>query len=73
MAPLLVVIIVLAAALLVVTAYMEWIGVMNLFTSRSAARYRECRHVRVDRSNATERCWRCRHNTLGHPSRLIHH
>jgi hypothetical protein len=62
--PLLAVIIAIGSALLAVTAYMEWIGVMNLFGPRSGSRYDECRHLRgVPFSNHT-RCWSCRHRRL---------
>jgi hypothetical protein len=70
---LLTVIILLGVGLFAVTSYMEWIGVMNLFTSKPAGRYAGCGHVRSNRSSSYERCWRCRHATLGHPTRLIHH
>jgi hypothetical protein len=70
---LLVVIIAMGVVLLVVTSYMEWIGLMNLFTTRCAPRYGECGHVRVMRTGSFESCWRCRHVTITHPSRLIHH
>lgn len=70
---LLAVIIALGLILLVVTAYMEWIGLMSVFTPRSASRYEECHHFRSNRGSQSEVCWRCRHETLGHPSRLIHH
>lgn len=70
---LLAVIVVLGAILLVATVYMECIGVMNVFTRRSAARYAECGHLRAVRPSTCEQCWRCRHQTLAHPSHLIHH
>ena len=70
---LLTVIVVLGVALLAVTAYMEWIGVMSSFGSKSASRYRDCHHFRSNRISPHEKCWQCRHATLGHPSRLIHH
>jgi hypothetical protein len=70
---LLTVIIVLAVGLLAVSAYMEWIGLMNLFTSRAAARYLGCGHVIVNRRDAHESCWRCRHDRIVHPSHLIQH
>lgn len=73
MVPLLAVIITLSVALFLVTSYMEWIGLMDIFGSKSAPRYRDCHHIRSNRTSPYERCWRCRHATLSHPSRLIHH
>ena len=73
MDPLLVVIIALSVALFAVTSYMEWIGLMNLCASNSASRYLGCHHFRSNRTSPFEECWRCRHATLSHPSRLIHH
>ncbi len=70
---LLTVIIAMAVVLLAVTAYMEWIGLMNIFTPRVASRYLACCHFRLNRISPYEECWRCRHSTAGHPSRLIHH
>jgi hypothetical protein len=67
------VIIVMGVALLAVTAYMQWAGVMNLFTSRSAGRYGECGHLCFKRSDPYAQCWRCRPATISHSSRLIHH
>jgi hypothetical protein len=62
--PYLIVIIVLGSALLAVTAFMEWVGVMNLFTPRSASRY-HCGHIRVlPFSSDDARCWNCRHPHL---------
>jgi hypothetical protein len=66
--PILIVIVVLASVLLVVTAYMEWIGVMSLITPRSAARYAACRHLRAWPTTSTHMsCWTCRHGSLRHP------
>ena len=69
------VIVVLAAVLLVVSMGMEWIGIVNLLTPRSSARYTECGHVRIAQAAAGARCWRCRHhhlNHLAHPSAARH-
>jgi hypothetical protein len=65
-AALLTVIIVLAVALLVVTSYMEYIGVMNVFTTRSAPRYTGCGHLKANPTAQTTRCWHCRHPRLEH-------
>lgn len=65
-AALVAVIIVLGGALLAVTAYMEWIGVMNLLTTRSASRYPECGHVKANPTAKTTSCWHCRHVRVEH-------
>lgn len=70
---LLTVIIVLAVGLFVVTAYMEWIGLINIFTPRAGTQYEGCHHYRADPVDQHDECWRCRHATLAHPSRIIHH
>ncbi len=67
---LLAVIIVLGAVLLFVTAYMEWIGVMNLFTPRSGPRYDECGHLKVIITTQHGRCFHCRHQRLEHALHL---
>jgi hypothetical protein len=65
MGPLVVVVIVLGVALLAVTAYMEWVGVMTLFTPRSATRYEACGHIRaLPFATDRTRCWSCRHPHL---------
>lgn len=66
-------IIVLGVSLLTVIAYMEWIGLMNLFASRAADRYPGCGHVHINRTDLHDTCWRCRHSVITHPSRLTHH
>ncbi|HEX3907146.1 MAG TPA: hypothetical protein VHW92_04365 [Mycobacteriales bacterium] len=60
------VIIVLAVALLAVTAYMEWIGVMNLFTMSSKPRYPGCGHLKANPTSQSTRCWHCRHDRFEH-------
>jgi hypothetical protein len=70
---LLAVIVVLGVILLVVTAYMEWIGILNVLTRRSAAHYSGCGHLKAVRPSECDRCWRCRHQTVLHPSHLIPH
>jgi hypothetical protein len=67
------VIIVMGVTLLAVSVYMAWIGLKNVLVRRSTARYSECGHLRLNRSDVHHACWRCRHVLLGHPSRLIHH
>lgn len=71
-AVLLTIIVILATALLLVTGYMEWVGVMNLFTRRSGPRYDECGHFRVVLSSHS-RCWHCRHERLEHALHLPSH
>lgn len=63
-AALVTVIIVLGVALLAASAYMEWIGVMNLFTARSAPRYPDCSHLKANPTSQSNRCWHCRHARL---------
>jgi hypothetical protein len=72
-AALLTVIIVLAVALLVVTGYMEWIGVMTLFTVRSGPRYTGCGHLRVNPTAQSTSCWHCRHARLEHALHIPGH
>jgi len=61
---LLAIIIAIGAVLLAVTAYMEWIGVMNLFTPRSAPRFYDCGHLRGVPFSSHSSCWACRHRRL---------
>jgi hypothetical protein len=63
---LLAVIITLGGALLVVTAYMEWIGLLNIVTTRPGPRYADCGHARINPTSACRSCWRCRHRTVDH-------
>jgi hypothetical protein len=60
------VIIVLGTLLLAVTMFMEWVGVMSLFTPRSGPRYDGCGHLRLIRTATADRCWGCRHARLEH-------
>lgn len=64
------VIIGLGSALLLITAYMEWIGVMNLFTPRTGPRYDGCGHFKVVMTSPHSSCWRCRHARLEHALHL---
>lgn len=73
MSPLLVVIIVLGAALLVTTAYMEWVGVMNVVTPRAGPRHEVCGHLRINPASRDARCWRCRHAAADRALRALHH
>ncbi|HWB66006.1 MAG TPA: hypothetical protein VG708_04165 [Mycobacteriales bacterium] len=62
--------VVLAAALFVVTSYMEWVGILNVLSKRSATRYDECGHLRAwPTSRPYTKCWHCRHVRLEH---LLH-
>jgi hypothetical protein len=70
---LLTIIIVLGGLLLITTAYMEWIGLLNIVTPRGQSRYRECGHLRINPVAAHGRCWRCRHHTLDHLLPPPHH
>jgi hypothetical protein len=65
----LVLIITLSGLLFLATAYMEWVGLLNVLTPRSGPRYPDCGHLRVNPTSAFHSCWRCRHRTLGH---LLH-
>jgi len=66
MTALLIVIITLGTLLLAATAYMEWIGVMNLFATRRTSRYQGCGHLKLNAASLNARCWRCRHSRLDH-------
>jgi hypothetical protein len=66
MTVLLTAIIALGTVLLFVTAYMEWVGVMNLFTTRQGPRYRACQHLRTIPTRRQEHCYRCRHTAIDH-------
>ena len=70
---LLAIIIALGGVLLIVTAYMEWIGLANVLTPRSGPRYAGCRHLRANPVSTHGRCWRCRHRTLDHLLHPLHH
>ena len=72
MAVYLAIIIVLGGALLIVTGYMEWLGLLNVVTPRSGPRYPDCGHLRVNPVSPHHRCWRCRHHTLDHLVNPIH-
>lgn len=70
---LLTIIVVLAAALLLVTGFMEWVGVMNIVTPRSGPRYRDCGHLKFVVTSAQPSCWHCRHARLEHALHLPVH
>jgi hypothetical protein len=73
MGPLLWVIVVVGSVFLVVTAYMEWIGVMSLITPRCASRYPGCGHIRAIPTDAVhDDCWPCRHHRMRHPLQAVH-
>jgi hypothetical protein len=73
MGPLEWVIVVISAAFLVVTAYMEWIGVLNVISPRSAVRYPGCGHARLLPADAEhDDCWTCRHQRVRHPLQAVH-
>jgi hypothetical protein len=71
------VIIILVCVLLAVTAFMEWVGVMSLFTTRCGPRYDGCGHLKAVVTTRNDRCWRCRHVRLDHalhaPAQHLHH
>jgi hypothetical protein len=67
---LLTIIIVLATALLLVTGFMEWIGLMNVITPRTGPRYEGCGHFKVQLTSDADRCWHCRHERLEHALHL---
>ncbi|HTW20638.1 MAG TPA: hypothetical protein VME70_10560 [Mycobacteriales bacterium] len=73
MDPYLVVIIVLGGLLLIVTAVMEWIGLVNLVTPSTGPRYQDCGHLRVSPTSPHSSCWRCRHRSLDHVVHPLHH
>lgn len=67
------IIIILGAALLAVTAYMEWVGVMSVFTTRPARHCSECESVlKLPTAQPGTLCWRCRHQRLEHLRNLGH-
>jgi hypothetical protein len=72
MAIYLAIIITLGGGLLVVTAYMEWVGLLNVVTPRSAPRHPDCGHLRTNPVSPHDRCWRCRHHDLDHLVHPIH-
>ena len=67
------IIVVLATVLLLVTGYMEWIGLMNVITPRSGPRYEACGHFKVVLTSDHNRCWLCRHERLEHALHLPIH
>ena len=68
MDPILVVIFVLAVPLLLVCAYMEWVGLLSLVTPRRASRYDGCGHVKtLPQTDSHGVCCSCRHERLRHP------
>ena len=70
---LLTIIVVLATVLLVVTGFMEWIGLMNVITPRSGPRYEGCGHFKVVLTSEHNSCWHCRHERLEHALHLPIH
>ncbi len=73
MAAVLAVIIAIGTALLATTAYMEWIGVLNLFTTtRTNPSYDSCGHLKLNLSSHHHQCWRCRHAGAAHGLHSLH-
>jgi len=72
MAALFALIITLGTALLAVTAYMEWIGVLNLFTASSNARCDSCARLKLYLSPRDDRCWRRQHASTAYGLHGIH-
>jgi len=66
------IILVVGGSLLIVTAVMEWIGVMTLFTPHTSPRYPGCGHLRANPISARDTCWPCRHQSLDHALHLHH-
>ena len=67
------VIVVLGTLLLVITAFMEWVGIMNLLTRRTGPRYLDCGHLKAVPTSRHDRCWHCRHARLEHALHVYGH
>lgn len=66
------VIVTLGTALLVATAYMEWIGVLNVFTRRTNPSYETCGHQKLNLGSHHDQCWRCRHARTARSPHTLH-